>query len=155
MGNSIVQSGGIAVKNVYPVIFTQTSDKKDTVLIEVPDFNIFTEGYGMVNAIEMARDAIGLSGITLEDMGKKIPLPSHIHSINVEKAEFREQGLSIISMVDIDFLVYRRRLDTKAVRRNVTLPKWLNQEAERAGINVSKVLQEALMSVLNLPNHYI
>lgn len=155
MGNSIVQSGGIAVKNVYPVIFTQTSDKKDTVLIEVPDFNIFTEGYGMVNAIEMARDAIGLSGITLEDMGKTIPLPSHIHSINVEKAEFREQGLSIISMVDIDFLVYRRRLDTKAVRRNVTLPKWLNQEAERAGINVSKVLQEALMSVLNLPNHYI
>jgi len=143
------------VKSAYPVIFTQISDKKDTVLIEVPDFNIFTEGYGMVNAIEMARDAIGLSAITLEDMGKEIPLPSDVQDIDVDKAEFKEQGTSIISMVDIDFLVYRRRLDTKAVRRNVTLPKWLNQEAERAGINVSKVLQEALMSVLNLPNHYI
>lgn len=143
------------MKSVYPVIFTQISDKKDTVLIEVPDFNIFTEGYGMVNAIEMARDAIGLSAITLEDMGKEIPVPSDVQDIDVNKAEFKEQGTSIISMVDIDFLVYRRRLDTKAVRRNVTLPKWLNQEAERAGINVSKVLQEALMSVLNLPNHYI
>ena len=143
------------MKSAYPVIFTQISDKKDTVLIEVPDFNIFTEGYGMVNAIEMARDAIGLSAITLEDMGKEIPVPSDVQDIDVNKAEFKEQGTSIISMVDIDFLVYRRRLDTKAVRRNVTLPKWLNQEAERAGINVSKVLQEALMSVLNLPNHYI
>ena len=143
------------MKSVYPVILTQISDKKDTVLIEVPDFNIFTEGYGMVNAIEMARDAIGLSAITLEDMGKEIPVPSDVQDIDVNKAEFKEQGTSIISMVDIDFLVYMRRLDTKAVRRNVTLPKWLNQEAERAGINVSKVLQEALMSVLNLPNHYI
>ena len=143
------------MKSVYAVIFTQISDKRDTVLIEVPDFNIFTEGYGMVNAIEMARDAIGLSAITLEDMGKEIPVPSDVQDIDVNKAEFKEQGTSIISMVDIDFLVYRRRLDTKAVRRNVTLPKWLNQETERAGINVSKVLQEALMSVLNLPNHYI
>ena len=143
------------MKSVYPVILTQISDKKDTVLIDLPDFNIFTEGYGMVNAIEMARDAIGLSAITLEDMGKEIPVPSDVQDIDVNKAEFKEQGTSIISMVDIDFLVYMRRLDTKAVRRNVTLPKWLNQEAERAGINVSKVLQEALMSVLNLPNHYI
>jgi len=143
------------MKNVYPVIFTITNDKKDTVLIQVPDFDILSEGYGMVNAIEMARDAIGLAGITREDMGKEIPNATDIQQIDLSRAEFRGDGQSIVSMVDIDFTVYRRRLDTKAVRRNVTLPKWLNQEAERAGINVSKVLQEALMSVLNLPNHYV
>ena len=143
------------MKNVYPVIFTITNDIKDTILIQVPDFDILSEGYGMINAIEMARDAIGLTGITMEDMGKEIPKATNVHEINLTKAEFKDAGQSIISMVDIDFTVYRRRLDTKAVRRNVTLPKWLNQEAERAGINVSKVLQEALMSVLNLPNHYI
>lgn len=142
------------MKTAYPVIFTQTNDKKNTILIEVPDFEIFTEGYGMVNAIEMARDAIGLSGITMEDMGKEIPVPTQVQDINMATAEFKDAGQSMISMVDIDFVVYRRRLDTKSVRRNVTLPRWLNQEAERAGINVSKVLQEALMSVLNLPNHY-
>ncbi len=143
------------MKNVYPVIFTITNDKKDTVLIQVPDFDILSEGYGMVNAIEMARDAIGLAGITREDMGKEIPNATDMQQIDLSRAEFRDDGQSIVSMVDIDFTVYRRRLDTKAVRRNVTLPKWLNQEAERAGINVSKVLQEALMSVLNLPNHYV
>lgn len=143
------------MKKAYPVIFTQTNDKKNTVLIEVPDFEILTEGFGLVNAIEMARDAIGLSGITLEDMGKEIPEPTSIQSIRIDKAEFKDAGQNMVSMVDIDFVAYRRRLDMRSVRRNVTLPKWLNQEAEQAGINVSKVLQEALMSVLNLPNHYL
>ncbi|HIT64998.1 MAG TPA: hypothetical protein IAC37_11280 [Candidatus Ventrimonas merdavium] len=47
-------------------------------------------------------------------------------------------------MVDVDFSEYRRRLDNRMVRRNVTLPNWLNLEAERLNLNVSKVLQEAL-----------
>ena len=45
---------------------------------------------------------------------------------------------------------YRRAIENKSVRRNVTLPYWLNAEAEAAHINVSKVLQEALMSVLEV-----
>ena len=55
-----------------------------------------------------------------------------------------------LSFVDIDFTEYRRRVDNKTVRRNVTLPNWLNQEAEKAHINVSRVLQEALMLKLNV-----
>ena len=55
------------------------------------------------------------------------------------------EGLSYVSYVDVDLTVYRNRVDNKMVRRNVTLPNWLNQEAEKACINVSKVLQEALM----------
>ena len=54
------------MRQVYPVIFTPLNDKKDTVLIEVPDWEILTEGYGMADAVEMARDAIGLKGITYE-----------------------------------------------------------------------------------------
>lgn len=46
--------------------------KKDTVLIEVPDWEILTEGYGMADAVKMARDAIGLKGITYEDKEKKV-----------------------------------------------------------------------------------
>ena len=55
------------MRQVYPVIFTPLNDKKNTVLIEVPDWEILTEGYGMADAVEMARDAIGLKGITYED----------------------------------------------------------------------------------------
>lgn len=62
----------------------------------------------------------------------------------------RRRGESLVSMVDVDFAEYRRRMDNKTVRRNVTLPNWLNQEAEKAHINVSGVLQEALMMKLGV-----
>lgn len=123
---------------------------EDVVLIEVPDLEISTEGKDLVDAIEMARDAIGLKGISLEDDGVAIPQPSKIEDIKMEQATFAHEGVSYVSLVDIDFTVYHRRLDNKTVRRNVTLPNWLNQEAEKADINVSKVLQEALMTKLGV-----
>lgn len=138
------------MKNIYPVIFTPLNDEKDTVLVEVPDLGILTEGYGMVDAVYMARDAIGLKGITREDEGKDIPNPSALNDIDVLKGTFAEDGKGYVSLVDIDFVEYRRRVDNKTVRRNVTLPNWLNQEAEKAHINVSRVLQEALMAKLNV-----
>ena len=55
--------------------------------------------------------------------------------------------------MDVDFAEYRRKTDTKTVRRNVALPSWLNYEAEHAGINVSRVLQEALINVLGVQRH--
>ena len=53
-------------------------------------------------------------------------------------------------MVDVDFTEYRRKNDKKSVRRNVTLPNWLDFEAEKEGINFSKVLQEALKQRLGV-----
>ena len=127
------------MERVYPVIFTKTKDEKDTVLIEVPDLGILTEGYGMANAIYMARDAIGLHGITKEDMGISITEASDIKDIDLSKAEFADSGESCISLVDIDFDEYRKKVDNKMVRKNVTIPSWLNKAAEREKINVSKV----------------
>lgn len=138
------------MKQVYPVIFTQLNDKKDTVLINVPDMNILTEGFGLPDAIEMARDAIGANGITLQDLGMEIPVPSDISDIDIKNGSFDNTGISHVSFVDIDFDEYRRKVDNKTVRRNVTLPNWLNQEAEKSHINVSRVLQEALMVKLGV-----
>jgi len=138
------------MKRVYPVIFTQLFDEKDTVLIEVPDLEILTEGFGMADAVDMARDAIGLKGISYEDDGRELPEPSMMKDINVANGTFAEDGQGYLSLVDIDFVEYRRRIDNKTVRRNVTLPNWLNQEAEKAHINVSRVLQEALMMKLDV-----
>ncbi len=135
------------MKTVYPTIFTQTENE---VLVEVPDMKIFTEGKNKLDAIEMARDAIGLKGITLEDMELEIPKASELENIELSLGTFVENGFSYISLVDVDFEEYRRRIDNKAVRRNVTLPNWLNREAEKANINVSRVLQEALIAKLNI-----
>ena len=138
------------MKKVYPVIFTKTADKKDTILIEVPDLDILTEGFGTANAIDMARDAIGLLGITFEDKKEVMAEPSDINNISIEQGKFYKSGTSYVSLVDVDFAEYRRKVDTKSVRRNVTLTHWLNVEADKAGINVSTVLQEALMSALQM-----
>lgn len=133
------------MRYAYPVIFTKTEDEKNTILIEVPDLEILTEGYGVADSIEMARDAIGLSGIALEDMNRPIPSPSEMGETDFTKSEFACAGKSYISLVDVDFAIYRKKADNKMVRKNVTIPNWLNKAAEKEKINVSKVLQEALM----------
>ena len=91
------------MKQVYPVIFTPLNDEKDTVLIEVPDLDILTEGYGMADAVEMARDAIGLKGISYQDKGIDLPEPSALNSIDVLQGTFAEEGTGCVSFVDINF----------------------------------------------------
>lgn len=142
------------MKVTYPVIFT---DVETNILIEVPDLQILTESNeegkkkgSMADAIMMARDAIGISCIEAEDNGKEFIEPSLFSQIDVTKGTFADAGVGVVSLVDVDLDVYRRKVDNKVVRTNVTLPNWLKQEAERAGINVSKVLQEALMSKLGV-----
>jgi len=135
------------MKAVYPVYFTKT---EDVILVEVPDLEILTEGKDMNDAFEMARDAMELKCVSLEDAKQEIPTPSKIRDLDIFKCTFAKEGETIISLIDMDSTEYRRKIDTRTVRRNVALPSWLNYEAEKAGINVSRVLQEALMNVLGV-----
>lgn len=135
------------MKAVYPTIFTKT---EDCYLIEVPDLEILSEGTDLENAIEMARDAICLTIISLEDNNQAVPVPSPIDCIDIAEGTFANDGKGFLSMVDADTMEYRRKNDMKMVRRNVTLPSWLDYAAEKSGINVSAVLQRALKSELNL-----
>lgn len=140
----------------YPVIFTEVDTN---ILIEVPDLEILTEANEegknkgtMADAIMMARDAIGLACINAEDEKRSMVEPTKLSDVDISKGTFYEDGVGIVSLVDVDLVEYRRMFDNKTVRRNVTLPNWLNLEAEKAQINVSRVLQEALMNVLNVSN---
>ena len=137
------------MKNVYPVFFTKTNEN---ILVEVPDFSILTEGNDMNDAMEMARDAIELECVSMEDNNEKIPSQSDLKDLDITKGTFANDGETIVSFVDIDSAIYRKKIDTKTVRRNVALPSWLNYEADQAGVNVSRILQEALMNVLKVEN---
>jgi hypothetical protein len=146
--------GGIKMKVAYPTIFTETDNN---ILIEIPDLGILTESNSenetmgnLADAVAMARDAIGLHCISMEDKEETLIRASRIQEIDEKKSTFYEDGKTFVSIVDVDLLVYRQKNDMKMVRRNVTLPNWLNREAEAAHINVSRVLQEALMSKLNI-----
>lgn len=135
------------MKGVYPVFLTKTDDG---ILVEVPDFEILTEGKDLADAVSMARDAIGLKAISMEDAGIDIPKATSFSTIDIKNGTFYEEGETIETLVDVDLTAYRRRVDNRTVRRNVTLPNWLNIEAEEAHLNVSKVLQEALVQKLGV-----
>lgn len=142
------------MKQVYATFILNTKDGSEhPFLVYVPDMEIFTEGDSLADSIEMARDAIELAGISMEDHKEEIPAPSD-QAAAMEKVKQNAEDIDfskgILTYVDVDFTEYRKRVDTKTVRRNVALPGWLNYEAEHAGINVSRVLQEALMNVLNV-----
>lgn len=130
------------MKNAYPVIMAQG---KEFIVVFVPDFNINTQGKDVPDAIEMARDAIGLMGIDIEDDGEALPQASNIADIQA-----KAPSGSIVSLVDVDFTEYRRKNDMRAVKKNCTIPSWLNFAAERAGINFSATLQAALKKELGI-----
>lgn len=141
------------MKKVYPTFIAEYNDE---FLVYIPDMEIYTEGKDFADAIEMARDAIGLKGIDYEDDGKELPAPSNQEQALMkakEDTDIFDYSTGLITYIDVDFSEYRRKIDLKTVRRNVALPSWLNYEAEHAGINVSRVLQEALMATLGVPRN--
>lgn len=129
------------MKAAYPIILTPG---EKYVVVYIPDFNINTEGADYADAMEMARDAIGIMGIDMEDDKEPIPSPSLLSDAAAAYPE------GVATLVDVDFAEYRRRNDMRTVRRNVSLPAWLNAAAENAGLNVSAVLQNALKQELQL-----
>ncbi len=92
------------MKYAYPIILTP-GDKGYTVYI--PDFNINTQGDNLVEAIAMARDAIGLIGIDRQDEGEELPEASALADVQA-KAD-----ADIVGFVDINFSEYRRKNSNK------------------------------------------
>lgn len=129
------------MKNSYPIILMPD---KTGYVVYIPDFDINTEGDTLTEAIEMARDAIGVVGTDMEDDGENLPEPTAVSEVKVESAE------DIVTLVDVDFGEYRRKNDMRAVKKNCTIPSWLNFEAEKAGVNFSAILTAALKSELKI-----
>ena len=133
------------MKNVYPVLISKDNDYY---LVYIPDLNGMTQGTSLYDAIYMARDYLGTCSLTQE-----LPEPSSLEEairIAKEKADDDDFQWSAGDpyFVDIDTDEYKKKLDTKAVKKNCTIPSWLNDKAEAAGVNFSRVLQDALIERL-------
>lgn len=100
------------MKNAYPIVMTQG---KEFVVAYIPDFDINTQGESIANAIEMARDAIGLMGIDMQDDGEHLPNPTDLADVQAPIG-------AILSLVDVDFAEYRRKNDLRTVKKNCTIP---------------------------------
>ena len=130
------------MKKAYPVVMTPG---EMGFVVSIPDFNIGTQGADIIDAIEMARDAIGIIGIDMQDDGEELPDASDLETVRLGA----EPG-DTVTLVDIDFSDYRRKNDLRTVKKNCTVPAWLCYEAEHAGINFSAVLQKALKAELHI-----
>lgn len=126
------------MKYVYPAIFEFENEKY---YVSVPDLSgCHTVGDNLQDAIEMARDAIEMWLCIAEDRKEDIPQPTL--DLKTEKG--------FVSMIDADTTLYRKMTDNKAVKKTLSIPSWLNAQAELAGVNFSAILQEALIEKLNI-----
>ncbi|MCD7905974.1 MAG: type II toxin-antitoxin system HicB family antitoxin [Clostridiales bacterium] len=130
------------MKLVYPACFYPNKSGGYTAV--VPDLlGCVTEGDTFPEAMEMAVDAASGWVLTSLEDGEDIPRASEI---NFVKADEYEGGF--VSLIVLDMDSYAEKYGKKAVRKNCTIPAWLNTKAEAAHINFSAVLQEALQEKL-------
>lgn len=128
-------------KLFYPALFHKSEE--GGFWISFPDFpEFFTEGDDMKQAYEMTVEALGLALVNRKEEKEEIPDPSDLDKIQ------NEDGTIVI--VEFDMLEYQRKHNSKAVKKTLSIPEWLNEEAVSMGVNFSQVLQEALMSKLNI-----
>ena len=103
----------------------------------------YTFGATMEEALEMAEDVLNLRMVEAEDAGEKIPAPPSLESIKVPPS-------SCLTLIQVDTLAYRKRNDTRAVKKTLSIPRWLDTLAQKKNINFSNVLQRALMREMGI-----
>ncbi|NCB92860.1 MAG: type II toxin-antitoxin system HicB family antitoxin [Clostridia bacterium] len=125
-------------KLFYPAIFHKAEE--GGFWISFPDLpECFSEGDSMSEAYTMAVDALGLALTSREKEHKEIPEPSTPDIITLEQDSF-------LVVIEFDMLAYKKRTNPKAVKKTLSIPEWLNEEATALGVNFSQVLQEALIA---------
>ncbi len=124
----------------YTAVITEDNG---TFYAKVPDVDgCITTGRTLSEAIELITDALSLCLVALEDEDIVPTKPT-------PQQEIPHNSSDILTIIQADTIKYRSATDTKAVRKNVSLPAWMSALADKKGINCSKVLQEALLSVLS------
>ena len=128
-------------KYVYPAFFHPNQDDR-SFTVTVPSLpGCVTEGKDLADAIYMAGDAVSMWLWVTEDQHETVPAPLPLPI--VEAPEF-------VNYVYADTDEYRRKHDNRAVKKTLSIPSWLNDQAMQAGVNFSQILQEALKERLGV-----
>jgi len=127
-------------KHYYPAIFTEEIDGFS---VRFPDLDgCFTEGDTLDDVYKMAFDAIGLF-LQQQDRSFDFPKCSNPKDIKLHKNEF-------VALIEFDEMEYLMKHDNKAVKKTLTIPSWLNKQAESANAPFSRILQEGLKEFLGV-----
>ena len=129
------------MKYVYPAILTQ---EDDGIIVSFPDVEgARTDGATMEEALENADDVLNLMLLTMEEKHMNIKPPTPIVSLDVPKG-------STVALVRADTLAYSKKVDTRAIRKSVSIPAWMDSLAREHNLNFSNVLQNAICRELNI-----
>ncbi len=125
-------------KLFYPALFHKADE--GGFWISFPDIpECLTQGDDMAQAYEMAVDALGLALSCREKEYQPLPAASDPTAISLEPDSF-------VVVIEFDMLAYKKRTNSRAVKKTLSIPEWLNEAAMSMDINFSQVLQEALLT---------
>ena len=128
------------MKAFYSAVFRE---KEGTVFAEVPDLpGCVTSGKDLSSAMDLIADAASGYLVVAEDEGLPIPSPTPQEALPLAPG-------NVVSLIRIDTVAYRAATDTRAVRKNVSLPRWMANLADKRGLNCSKILQDSLIREFN------
>lgn len=127
-------------KYTYAAVFTMEADGGYSIRFPQLD-GCFSQGDNFDDARAMAAEAMSLYLYTLEQDGVSAPAPD----MNV----ITEPG-EIVVPITAWMTPFRDEMENRAVKKTLTIPAWLNEAAERRGVNYSQILQSALKDYLGV-----
>lgn len=126
---------------MYPAIFAYDDDG---ISISFPDLaGCISCASNDLEALYMAKDALGLYLVCAEEDNEILPIPTKLNKINLNTNER-------VVLVEVNMPLFRLSVENTAVKKTLTIPKWLNDLAEKNKVNFSQVLQNALKEFLRL-----
>ncbi len=129
-------------KLFYPALFHKAEE--GGFWISFPDIpECLTQGDDMAQAYEMAVDALGLALSCREKEHQTLPAASDPTAIELDPDSF-------VAVIEFDMLAYKKRTNSRAVKKTLSIPEWLNEAAMSMDLNFSQVLQEALLAKIQM-----
>lgn len=130
------------MRYVYPAIFTPAEE--GGYLVDFPDIQgCYTDGDDIADAMLYAEDVLPFTLAYYEDNHIDIPDSTPINQIKAPENGF-------VSMVVADTVEYRKKINSRAVKKTLSIPQWLDTLAVRANVNFSNCLQKALIKELGI-----
>ena len=127
------------MKLAYPAVITYCEDD-NSYSVEFPDLpGCVSGGFSLIEAIEMGIDAASGWILTEIEEGNVVPKASDPTKINITDDK------SFINMLVLDMDSYSKKYSSKCIRKNITLPKWVNTLAEKNNVNFSQLLQNTIV----------
>jgi len=117
-------------KYAYPAVFEK---EENGYFVDFPDIHpCYTEGKTLKEAVIMANDVLKSRLEVALERKEELPVPSDIDSLRGDKI--------MLIVADVEDM----KTQTQYVKKTLSIPYWLNEAAENAHLNFSRILQEAL-----------